>query len=443
MPRVHAAVLPSRGAGHVNPMLELCRRIVHCGFSVSFLVPENCPYIPTSEEQQEGESFHLVFFSMPKEEIPNNNMFMSPEMLHFVKPALEALEPPAQVLISSAFMGWSQDLADSLGIPRVALWPSNAANEVIATYLPRLIVERYVLPAQEDGDCKDDEKLITFIPGLPPLRPTQLPVCYQNDSIDARMQAAAIARLPQAVCVLVNTIEELEIEVVRARQQTLRSYLPVGPLIRQKPIVNHRYKREAAACMEWLEKQAPHSVLYIAFGSVFGLAVEEVAKIADAVEETSQPVLWAMRRNFATNAPGGFFEELAARIAGGWRGLLVEWAPQQLILPHSSVGAFLTHCGWNSTLEALAAGVPTLCWPLAAEQNWNAMVLTEEWKIGVNVSGGEIAGAIRAVMSDEIGSGMRARARSLRESICDGGSSARNLHSFALALKAERENEKP
>ena len=63
--------------------------------------------------------------------------------------------------------------------------------------------------------------------------------------------------------------------------------------------------------------------------------------------------------------------------------MIVGWCPQEKVLSHTSVGGFLSHCGWNSVLEAVVAGVPMVAWPLYAEQRLNRVVMVEEMKIAL------------------------------------------------------------
>ncbi|OEL34410.1 UDP-glycosyltransferase 88A1, partial [Dichanthelium oligosanthes] len=80
--------------------------------------------------------------------------------------------------------------------------------------------------------------------------------------------------------------------------------------------------------------------------------------------------------------PEGFFERTRDQ------GLVVKsWAPQVEVLGHRATGAFMTHCGWNSTLEGFTAGLPLLCWPLYAEQRLNKVFIVEEMKLGMELRG--------------------------------------------------------
>lgn len=74
----------------------------------------------------------------------------------------------------------------------------------------------------------------------------------------------------------------------------------------------------------------------------------------------------------------------------GRKGLLIhEWAPQVEILAHAATGAFLSHCGWNSTLESLTHGVLIIAWPLSVDQFYNSKML-EELGLGMELVRGVV-----------------------------------------------------
>jgi scopoletin glucosyltransferase len=153
--------------------------------------------------------------------------------------------------------------------------------------------------------------------------------------------------------------------------------------------------------------------------------------------------------------PDGFADLLAR----GERGHVIRgWAPQMLILNHPAVGGFVTHCGWNSTLESVSAGVPMVTWPRYADQFYNERLVVELLKIGASVGstdyasnlearrviGGEVvAEAVGKVMGDgEEAEAVRERARVLgekaRRAVAKDGSSYDDVGRLVNELRAHR-----
>ncbi|KAH0661527.1 hypothetical protein KY284_026458 [Solanum tuberosum] len=145
-------------------------------------------------------------------------------------------------------------------------------------------------------------------------------------------------------------------------------------------------------CISWLNEHPERSVLYISFGSQNTIRTSQMMALAMGLEESERPFIWVIRPPIGFDIKGEFRSEwlpkgFQERVSKSQKGLLVKsWAPQLQILSHSSTGAFLTHCGWNSVLESLSQGMPIISWPLAAEQTFNSKMLMEEMGVCVELT---------------------------------------------------------
>ncbi|CAI9118861.1 OLC1v1020488C1 [Oldenlandia corymbosa var. corymbosa] len=211
-------------------------------------------------------------------------------------------------------------------------------------------------------------------------------------------------------------------------------------------------------CLDWLDKQAPNSVLFVAFGSSITFSDEEIKEMAIGLEKSEQKFVWVLRDAdkgdlFKDDAGGGdqvkqevrqvqWLEGFESRIKETNKGIIVrDWAPQLEILSHSSTGGFLSPCGWNSCMETLSHGVPVIAWPMHTEQPINAVLLTKVLKVGLpilpefsssdpqneetQIKSKDIENAVRTLMDSEEGDQMRQRAQqvstALKASLMDNG----------------------
>ncbi|KAL6502974.1 hypothetical protein OROHE_024142 [Orobanche hederae] len=261
---------------------------------------------------------------------------------------------------------------------------------------------------------------------------------------------------------LFNTMEEFDgIGLNYFRQNFPKcSVFPIGPILnceaRRSPVEGENdTENNHDRCMEWLDSKPKNSVLYVAFGSQNSPSEKQTLELAKALEASNADFLWILRPPSGSIVdlpdkdrflPTGFVD----RVRSSDKGLLVEnWAPQMEILAHESVGAFLSHCGWNSTIEALSNGVPMLTWPMGAEQPFNARFLEGEIGacVGVTSGGtsvvkcGEIVEKIELIMKgsdDGEGNVIRRKACEVKEMIREAtydeggwkGSSVKAMESF-------------
>ncbi|GAV72730.1 UDPGT domain-containing protein [Cephalotus follicularis] len=154
------------------------------------------------------------------------------------------------------------------------------------------------------------------------------------------------------------------------------------------------------------------------------------------------PILATEETRLETLLPEGFLERTKDR------GFVVKsWAPQVKVLNHDSVGGFVSHCGWNSTIEAVCGGVPIVAWPLFAEQHVNMKYLVEEIKVAVTVaqqrdgfvSADNLEMRVTELMESKEGKAMRERMKALKEealrATSEGGSSRVALAKLAATLE--------
>ncbi|CAN1795786.1 UDP-glycosyltransferase 83A1 [Linum perenne] len=164
------------------------------------------------------------------------------------------------------------------------------------------------------------------------------------------------------------------------------------------------------SCLAWLDRQDRGSVVYVAFGSIATIQTQlQFDELAFGLELTGRPFLWVVRPDHGRSGTSGekFPDGFLKRV--GDRGKIVEWVNQEKVLSHPSIACFLSHCGWNSTLDGLVAGVPFLCWPFYFDQFHNSKYISETWKIGLElkpddasmITRMEISRKVDELLSDE------------------------------------------
>ncbi|KAL3534387.1 hypothetical protein ACH5RR_002848 [Cinchona calisaya] len=225
----------------------------------------------------------------------------------------------------------------------------------------------------------------------------------------------------------------------------------IGPF---NPVVISNEQKKRHYCLDWLDKQASNSVLFVSFGSSTTISDAAAMEIAIGLEKSEQKFIWVFRDADAGDVfeaevrraklPEGFEERI------GGRGLILrDWAPQLDILGHSSTGGFMSHCGWNSCMESISMGVPIAAWPMKFDQPRNSILIEKVLQVGLLVRDWSprdelvpsivVENVVRRLMDSTEGEEMRQRAKELskvlKESVMDGGVSRLEMDSFIAHIR--------
>ncbi|KAL6844460.1 hypothetical protein ACP4OV_026133 [Aristida adscensionis] len=468
----HVLVVPFPAQGHAPPLLALAARLASRGLRLTVVsTPGNAPLLSPLLAAHPGavDALVLPFPSHPS--LPpglENTRDCAPASFAVFMHALAALREPVLAwararrsgsdrvvaVVADFFCGWAQPLAAELGAAGLVFSPSG----VLGTAFPHSLFRRNVRRPAGSGD----EFAVPFpaIPGEPAYQWRELSMMYRSyaegdmgEQVRASLRQNFLWNL-QSSGFVSNTLRALEARYLDAPLEDLgfRRVWAVGPVASPETsdaAAGARGGRQAAAVTAgelgaWLDGFPGGSVVYVCFGSQAVLTPPVAASLAAALERSAVPFVWAVGAGSGGVVPEGF----EARAAAARRGLVVRgWAPQVAALRHPAVGWFVTHCGWNSVLEAVAAGVPMLAWPMTADQFANARLLVDEARVAVRACAGGVgvapdAGELAAVLADaagEKGRGVRARAKELAaeaaRAVEHGGSSYDDLERLAQEIR--------
>jgi hypothetical protein len=463
-------MFPYPAEGHIRPMTQLAKILYARGFYITFV---NTEYIQERLDRSGSESVKSHPADFRFETIPDclpadhgrtlkidelSESLINNGPLHFDKliDKLKNLQPdvpPVTCIISDGVLSFTQKTARKLRVPRVAFWTPSACGFSAYFFMPLLIDNGYI--PLKDESCFTNgymEEILTCIPGMPPLHVKDLPSFLQvtdrtKDYMFGYLKSEGQATL-EADMVILNTFDELEGPVLDAIRNRILPLYTLGPLLHgaennQNQIfdLSESIWSEETGCVKWLDGQEPSSVIYVCFGSITVISDEELVEFASGLEASKQPFMWALRPDLIHGHSAVLPVEFLEKVKD--RSFLVSWAPQMKVLSHPSVGGFLTHSGWNSTMESICAGVPMISWPFFAEQQTNRRFVSDVWKIGMEmhevVRRENVENVVRRLMRGEEGQQMKKRIDRLRDAsiraVGKGGSSYNNMEEFVHELQ--------
>ncbi|VAH31408.1 unnamed protein product [Triticum turgidum subsp. durum] len=424
--RPHAVMIPYPAQGHITPMLKLAKLLHTRGFHVTFVNNEfNHRRLLRSQGADALHGLPAFRFVAIADGLPPSDREGTqdvpalcystmttclPRFKELVAKLNEEAEtsggalPPVTCVVADSTMTFALRAARELGLGCATLWTASACG-FMGYYHFKDLVHR----------------------GLFPLKGSMSIFIYTYF----------------ASGVVINTFDELDAPLLDAMSKLLPSVYTVGPLhltVRnnvpeKSPVagIGSNLWKEEDAPLRWLDDRPPRSVVYVNFGSITVMSNEHMLEFAWGLANTGYAFLWNVRPDLVKGDGAALPPEFSAETEG--RSMLSTWCPQEKVLEHEAVGVFLTHSGWNSTLESICGGVPMVCWPFFAEQQTNCRYKCTEWGIGMEIGDdvrrAEVEAMIRETMEGEKGREMRRRVLELRGSAVAsarrGGRSMRNV----------------
>ncbi|KAK1440282.1 hypothetical protein QVD17_06107 [Tagetes erecta] len=471
MQKPHAICIPYPAQGHINPMMKLAKLLHFRGFHISFV---NNHYNHKRLLRSRGPSSldglpDFRFYSIPDGLPPSDAEATQsiPELCesipkHCLEPFCELITklndesddhvPPVSCIISDGCMSFTLEVADRFGLPEVLFWTPSACGVLAYTHYRDLIEKEYI-PLKDASDMTNGylETSVDFIPEMKNLRLKDFPTFIRTTDINDVVLNYLMTEsdvIPRGLAIILNTFDELEQDSVKPLTNLNPHIYTIGPLhMMQQYVHDDRLKhigsnlwKEDVSCLNWLDTKDPGSVVYVNFGSITVMTKEQLIEFGWGLANSKKDFLWITRPDIVGGdeamMPPEFIEETKGR------GMVTSWCPQEEVMKHPSIGVFLTHSGWNSTIESISRGVPMICWPFFAEQQTNCRYCCVKWGIGMeidtDVKREEVEAQVREMMDGESGKMMKSNAlewkKKAEEAVAIDGSSYLNFEKLVSVL---------
>ncbi|XP_027073713.1 7-deoxyloganetin glucosyltransferase-like [Coffea arabica] len=466
----HVICIPYPAQSHISAMLKLAKLLHHKGFHITFVHTEyNYKRLlksrgPNSLDGSPDFNFETIPDGLPPSENDDCTQDVFQLCLsiekHCYGPFVDLVRklnkrasvdddyPPVSRIISDTVMStFTLEAAQELGLPNVLFWTVSAFTVMCFLHFPHLR-ERGYTPLKDESYFTNGymDNTIDWIPGIASIRLREMPtIIWTSDPKDEFVDyfIRLMPRTCQGSALILNTFDELEHSILKEFSSMMDHVYTLGPI---HLLMNDMLKddhstesiqsnlwKEDHTCIEWLNSKGRGSVAYVNFGSITVMTEDQLIEFAWGLANSMQNFLWIIRPDLVNGGPVVLPPEFLTATKD--RGMLATWCNQELVLNHPSIAVFLTHCGWNSILESLSAGVPMICWPFFGDQQPNCLCCCNYWDVGVEIDNNanrtQVEKVVKELMEAEKGKEIKKKTldwkSKAQKAIKPGGSSYLNL----------------
>nr|GFA59687.1 UDP-glycosyltransferase 85C1-like [Tanacetum cinerariifolium] len=439
--RPHVVFIPMPAQSHIKCMLKLARLLHRKGLHITFVntVSNHNLLLKSDGSHDLNGAPSFQFKTVPDglastwdgerepiKTLDQVSKYLGTNFLDSFLDLVAGLDTPITCIICDGFMTFTKTplAAEKLGVPIILFW-TFAACGFMGFYQAKVLMEKGLVPLKDESYLTNgylDTKI--DVPGMEDIRLKDLP----EHVYGLKPMAWALKFMAEAAH-MADKVSHLLLDQVKETEAT--------------DLNSNGYSlwKEKPECVHWLESKEPNSVVYVNFGSLTVMSLQDLLEFGWGLVNSNYYFLFIIRHDLIGGGSAVFPQELEEAIKR--KGLIASWCSQEEVLAHTSVGGFLTHGGWGSVIESLSAGVPMICWPFSGDQRTNCRQMCKEWEVGMeigrNVKRGEVEKLVRELMEGVEGRKMRNKAMDWKKmaEIATGpnGSSSQNIEKLVNKIR--------